>query len=161
MPRLAGKQGSVYISQGGIGLSADPSHKIADIFNITFEAEIETVACGVKLEVNETYALGAVNCRLTCERYITDSVTNITTNPEVGASVALGNFQANVPASGNNYLGRTLQWQFLTIDGATTKGFIVTGEGFLERVSQNGPRGAVSEVWEIRCTNSPSLGFAN
>jgi hypothetical protein len=161
MPRLAGKQGSVYIAKGGVGLTADPTNKIADIFNITFELDIETVPCGVVLEVNETYALGAVNCRLTGERYITDTTTSISGNPSVGASVWGDVFAASVPASGNNYLGFTVQWEFFTIDGATTRGFIVKGEGFLERVTQNNPRGAVSEVWEIRCTNSPSLGFVN
>jgi len=162
MPRLAGKQGAVYVSKGGIGLSVDPNAKIADLFNITFELDIETVPCGVVLEVNETYALGVVNCRLTGERYITDTTTAAAySTPDVGASVLGTIFAANIPASGNNYLGFTVQWEFFTIDGATTKGFIVKGEGFLERVTQNNPRGAASEVWEIRCTNSPSLGFVN
>lgn len=167
MPRLVGKQGVVLFVQGGLGLAVAPVHKIADLFNITFEVEQEVVECGIKLEVNETYALGRVNSRLTGERYITDTTTAISAGPPdvaAGGSVLASLFfAANIPAAGNNYLGFTVQWQFQTIPGtpATGKGFVVTGEGFIQRVTQNNPRGMASEVWEIQCTNSPSLAFAS
>ena len=77
MPRLAGKQGSVYLG----------AHKIADIYNITFEIEQELADAGVKLEIHEVYAAGRVTSRLSGERYITDTLTSISGNPEVGGSV--------------------------------------------------------------------------
>jgi len=148
MPRLAGKQGAIYLG----------ANKIADIFNITLEIEQELAECSVKLEVHELYVAGVVRSRLTGERYITDSATNIGVNPEVGGSVMAKNLVANIPAVGNNYLGATVTWFFHTIAGAAnntaTAGFNVTGEGFLERVTQQNPRGAASEVWEIRNTNA-------
>lgn len=148
MPRLAGKQGAVYLG----------TSKIADIFNITLEVEMELAEASIKLEVHEIYVPGRVTSRLTGERYITDSATSIITNPEVGGSVMAKNLAANLPAAGNNYLGATVTWFFHTIAGAAnntaTLGFNVTGEGFLERVTQQNPRGAASEVWEIRNTNA-------
>ena len=79
------------------------------------------------------------------------------TAPEVGGSVWGKNIIANVPASGNNYVGVTVAWTFHTIDGSSVKGFTLNGEGFLERVTQNNPRGAASELWEIRNISLPTV----
>jgi hypothetical protein len=170
MPRLVGKEGSCYLSQGGFGVTGTASHKLGDLFNITFEFDVELAECGAKLEVNQTYAMGVVNARLTGERYITDSLTsNSAGDPggnEIGGSVMGYNFAnsvpiAGAPTSGNNYLGRSLFWLFYTIDTVANKGFVVTGEGFLERVTQNNPRGTASEVWEIRCSGVNLAAIAN
>jgi len=147
MPRLAGKQGSVYLG----------ANKISDIYNITFEIELDLAEAGVKLETHEVYAAGRMTSRLSGERYITDTATDISGNPEVGGSVWGKNIVANVPASGNNYVGATVLWTFHTIDGSSVKGFTLNGEGFLERVTQNNPRGAVSELWEIRNISLPTV----
>jgi len=132
-------------------------NRIADIYNITFEIELELADAGVKLEVHEVYAAGRATSRLSGERYITDTTTSISGNPEVGGSVWGSNIVTNMPASGNNYVGVTVAWTFHTIDGSSVKGFTLNGEGFLERVTQNNPRGAASELWEIRNISLPTV----
>src|SRR6266852_6024915 len=162
MPRLAGKQGAVYIG----------ANRVADIYNITLEMEL--AEAGVKLEVHEVYVPGRVTSRLTGERYITDSTDTVYagSNPLSGGSVMgqeffylqphAGTTAAVAPGAGmaplgNHFIGATVTWTFYTINTVTNQGFFVTGEGFLERVTMQNPRGAASEVWEIRNTNAAPL----
>jgi hypothetical protein len=158
MPRLAGKQGSVYLDPSG-------TNKIADIFNISFEYEQQLEECGVKLEPFETYQQGKLTARLTGERYITDTRTvtlgltppnNITaSNALVGGSTLSALLNAFAPQSGSShFVGKQVVWTFFTIDTVTSKGFNWTGKGWLERVTDQNPRGAASEVWEIRVTDA-------
>ncbi len=148
MPRLAGKNGTVWLGP----------NRIADINNITLEIEQELAECSVKLEVPETYAPGRITSRLTGERYITDTTTNIGANPAVGGSVMGAQLSANKPAA-NTYVGATVTWRFHTLTAGAfdtaTAGFDISGEGFIERVTAQNPRGAASEVWEIRNTTVP------
>lgn len=146
MPRLVGKQGAVYLG----------AHRIADIFDFVLEINQELIDATVKFEVHDVMAAGGVNSRLTASRYITDTTTDITANPEVGGSVAGKHIIANIPAAGNTFEGATVTWTVYTID-AQSKGFRLNGEGFVERVTMNNPRGMATEVWEIRNTVLPTI----
>lgn len=154
MPRLVGKQGAVYMTSDATG------QKIADIFDIVLEVTQELLDATIKFEVHDVSAAGGVSSRLTCQRYITDTTTARPSGANsvwVGGSVMGGEIVLNAPASGNSYRGVTLLWSFETIAGTNNKGFVVSGEGFLERVTLNNPRGMASEVWEIRNTTMPTV----
>lgn len=160
MPRLAGKQGAVYLDAAG-------TNKIADIHNISFEIEQQLEECGVKLEPFEVYQQGKLTGRLTGERYITDTATATvgltpanppgSNNNLVGGSVMSALLGGYSPLGGTaHFIGAQVNWSFKTIMTGSTGaglGFTVSGKGWLERVTAQNPRGAASEVWEIRVTD--------